>query len=192
MRDFATENPFVAPSKAVVEVQREFPASILQGLPKTDSLLRNIRSWRRPAGMKEPETRGEQKDVDARVEKRLAGTKPRHRKYKQIALDERLVRLVKNYGKTEMRAYLRGMAYNMLHLRKYRYNGKDGIDNVQEAENDNEEEVPTQIIATTSTPVKPPVSNGFDRTYSTAPIRKGRKRKTQTVIKINNNKRKCT
>ncbi|CAL8119651.1 unnamed protein product [Orchesella dallaii] len=143
MRDFAVENPFVAPSKVVVEVQPEFPASILQGLSKTDSLLRNIRSWRRPDGIKEPETRAD------------------------ICLNERQIKT------TDGERFL------------FHDSGDDrrilifATDKNIETENDSVEEFPTQIIATNSTPVKPLIPAGFDRTYSTAPIRKGRKRMQQ-------------
>ncbi|CAL8110353.1 unnamed protein product [Orchesella dallaii] len=57
VKQFSLENPFVAPSRVIAEVQQEFPVSILQALPKHTSMYRSIRKWRRPEGIKEPTQR---------------------------------------------------------------------------------------------------------------------------------------
>ncbi|CAL8128727.1 unnamed protein product [Orchesella dallaii] len=98
-------------------------------------------------------------------------------------LDARLVALVKDYGNPETKDYLRGLAYNMTSLRKYRYNiGLNILEANEELVNNlQENEMPlTQPVASTS--------SATTATYEF--IQRGRKRTAQRNLNFDKERRR--
>lgn len=64
MKQYAIENPFVPPSRVVVEVQQQFSPEVTQAFPRDDSIRALIRYTRKPKGFKDPLNREDIKMAD--------------------------------------------------------------------------------------------------------------------------------